>query len=106
VITVITIPVNRRPRRLNGNIEQWVVRGKHNSRSDVEGINKWKSSHRNDVDPNGRKTIKTKRTVVQYIEVVIKSHIETSSEVAQSLYLIRYELENRGILVQFPAQTR
>jgi hypothetical protein len=32
---IFTIPVNRTPRRLNGNIEKWVGRGKHNSLSEI-----------------------------------------------------------------------
>ena len=39
----------------------------------MDGIHQWKSSHWNNLDPNGRTTIKTKGTGVQYIKVVIKS---------------------------------
>jgi hypothetical protein len=48
VITAITVPVNRTPRRLKGNIEKWAGRGKHNSPSEM-----WRGS------TNGNLSIET-----------------------------------------------
>jgi hypothetical protein len=90
VITATKIPVNKTPTRLKGNIEKWAGEGKHNSPSQM-----WRGSTNGNLSIGTawiKMVIRLSKRKVQYIKVVIKSLYWSKSAVAQSKYLIRYEL--------------